>query len=40
MDIKSAKAILYYITDYISKAQLKAYAALELAIKKLGSAIL
>jgi hypothetical protein len=45
MDIKfvgsgeSAKAILYYITDYISKAQLKAhvaYAALELAIRKLG----
>ncbi|KAJ7214545.1 hypothetical protein GGX14DRAFT_336174, partial [Mycena pura] len=46
MDIKfigsgtSAKAILYYITDYITKAaQLKAhiaYAALELAVKKLG----
>ncbi|KAJ7199861.1 hypothetical protein GGX14DRAFT_340018, partial [Mycena pura] len=45
MDIKfigsgaSAKAILYYITDYITKSQLKAhvaYAALELAIKKLG----
>ncbi|KIL63478.1 hypothetical protein M378DRAFT_45502, partial [Amanita muscaria Koide BX008] len=45
MDIKfiasgeSAKAILYYITDYISKAQLKAhvaYAALELAVRKLG----
>jgi hypothetical protein len=45
MDIKfigsgpSAKAILYYITDYISKTQLKthvAYAALELAIQKLG----
>src|ERR1700722_8524980 len=44
MDIKfigsgaSAKAILYYITDYITKSQLKthvAYAALELAIKKL-----
>ena len=36
---ESAKAILYYITDYISKAQLKvhvAYAALELAIRKLG----
>ena len=45
MDLKfigsgeSAKAILYYITDYISKAQLKArvaYAALELAVRKLG----
>ena len=45
MDIKfigsgaSAKAILYYITDYISKTQLKAhmaYAALELAVRKLG----
>ncbi|KAI0059116.1 hypothetical protein BV25DRAFT_1784958, partial [Artomyces pyxidatus] len=45
MDIKfigsgaSAKAILYYITDYITKSQLKthvAYAALELAIQKLG----
>jgi len=45
MDIKfigsgeAAKAILYYITDYISKAQLKAhvaYAALELAVRKLG----
>lgn len=45
MDIKfvrsgeSAKAILYYITDYISKAQLKAhvaYAALELAVRNLG----
>jgi hypothetical protein len=45
MDIKfvgsgpSAKAILYYITDYITKSQLKthvAYAALELAVKKLG----
>lgn len=45
MDIKfigsgeSVKAILYYITDYISKAQLKAhvaYAALELAVRKLG----
>ncbi|RDB20445.1 hypothetical protein Hypma_012444 [Hypsizygus marmoreus] len=46
MDIKfigsgaSAKAIVYYITDYISKSQLKthvAYAALELAIQKLGA---
>ncbi|EIM85238.1 uncharacterized protein STEHIDRAFT_30578, partial [Stereum hirsutum FP-91666 SS1] len=45
MDIKfigsgaSAKAILYYITDYITKSQLKthvAFAALELAIAKLG----
>ena len=45
MDIKFigsgglAKAALYYITDYISKAQLKAhvaYAALEVALKKLG----
>lgn len=45
MDIKfvgssvSAKAILYYITDYITKSQLKthvAYAALELAVSKLG----
>lgn len=45
MDIKfigsgpTAKAIIYYITNYISKAQLKthvAYAALELAIDKLG----
>jgi len=45
MDIKfigsgpSAKAILYYITDYITKSQLKthvAFAALELAICKLG----
>jgi hypothetical protein len=45
MDIKfigsgaSAKAILYYITDYITKSQLEAhvaYAALELAVKKLG----
>ena len=44
MDIKfigsgaSAKAILYYITDYITKSQLKthvAYAALELAVAKL-----
>ncbi|KAL1659068.1 hypothetical protein GGF50DRAFT_131315 [Schizophyllum commune] len=35
----SAKAILYYITNYITKTQLKAhvaYAALELAVKKLG----
>ena len=34
----STKAIIYYITDYITKAQLKAhvaYAALELAVKKL-----
>lgn len=47
MDIKfigsgaSAKAILYYITDYITKSQLKthvAYAALELAVKKLAIA--
>lgn len=45
MDIKflgsgaDAKAVIYYITDYISKSQLKthvAYATLELAIKKLG----
>ncbi|KAK0231893.1 hypothetical protein EDD85DRAFT_971756 [Armillaria nabsnona] len=45
MDIKfigsgaSAKAVLYYITDYITKSQLKthvAYAALELLVKKLG----
>ena len=45
MDIKfvgsgaSAKAILYYITDYITKSQLKthvAHAALELAILRLG----
>jgi len=45
MDIKfigsgaSVKAILYYITDYISKTQLKAhvaYAALEVAVQKLG----
>lgn len=45
MDIKfigsgpAAKAILYYITDYISKSQLKthvAYAALELAVSRLG----
>ncbi|KAF8340221.1 hypothetical protein F5887DRAFT_1062648 [Amanita rubescens] len=47
MDIKfigsgtSAKAILYYITDYVSKAQLKmhvVYSALEIAINKLQSA--
>ncbi|TDL18176.1 hypothetical protein BD410DRAFT_688694, partial [Rickenella mellea] len=45
MDIKfigsgnAAKAILFYITDYITKSQLKthvAFAALELAVKKLG----
>ncbi|KAJ7177006.1 hypothetical protein C8R46DRAFT_833324, partial [Mycena filopes] len=45
MDIKfvgsgpAAKAILYYITDYITKSQLQAhvaYAALELAVNKLG----
>ncbi|KAJ4477604.1 hypothetical protein C8R41DRAFT_772885, partial [Lentinula lateritia] len=45
MDIKfigsgaSAKAVLYYITNYITKSQLKAhvaYAALERAINKLG----
>lgn len=45
MDIKfigsgeSAKAILYYITDYITKTDLKthvAFAALELAVKRLG----
>jgi hypothetical protein len=45
MDIKfigsgaSAKEILYYITDYITKSQLKTHAAfsmLELAVKKLG----
>ena len=45
MDIKfigsgeSAKAILYYVTDYITKTDLKthvAFAALELAVKKLG----
>ncbi|KAJ7733451.1 hypothetical protein B0H16DRAFT_1222953, partial [Mycena metata] len=45
MDIKfigsgpAAKAILYYITDYITKSQLQAhvaYAALELAVHKLG----
>ena len=46
MDIKfmgsgpSTKAVIYYITDYITKAQLKAhvaYAALELAVKKLNT---
>ena len=45
MDIKfvgsgmSAKVILYYITDYITKTQLKThvvYAALELAVARLG----
>ncbi|TDL13847.1 hypothetical protein BD410DRAFT_757449 [Rickenella mellea] len=45
MDIKfigsgeAAKAILYYITDYITKSQLKthvAFAALELAVKRLS----
>jgi hypothetical protein len=45
MDIKfigsgpAAKAILYYITDYITKSQLQAhvaYAALELSVQKLG----
>ncbi|KAJ7153775.1 hypothetical protein C8R46DRAFT_821790, partial [Mycena filopes] len=45
MDIKfvasgpAAKAILYYITDYITKSQLQAhvaYAALEAAVQKLG----
>ena len=45
MDIKfigsgpAAKAVTYYITNYITKSQLKthiAYAALELAVKKLG----
>ncbi|KAF8122155.1 hypothetical protein EV363DRAFT_1405139 [Boletus edulis] len=36
---RSAKAILYYVTDYITKTQLKAhvaYAALDLAVSKLG----
>lgn len=35
---KSAKAVLYYTTDYITKSQLKAhvaFAALELAVRKL-----
>ncbi|KAJ6619346.1 hypothetical protein B0H10DRAFT_2216870 [Mycena sp. CBHHK59/15] len=45
MDIKfigsgpAAKAVLYYITDYITKTQLQAhvaYAALELAVGRLG----
>lgn len=45
MDIKfigsgrSAKAVLYYITDYVTKTQLKAhvaFSALELATRKLG----
>ncbi|KAJ7148124.1 hypothetical protein C8R43DRAFT_863583, partial [Mycena crocata] len=45
MDIKfigsgpAAKAIIYYITDYITKSQLQAhvaYAALEVAVQKLG----
>ncbi|KAJ7661797.1 hypothetical protein B0H17DRAFT_1162977 [Mycena rosella] len=45
MDIKfigsgpAAKAVLHYITDYITKSQLQAhvaYAALELAVSKLG----
>jgi hypothetical protein len=45
MDIKfigsgpAAKAVLYYITDYITKTQLQAhvaYAALELAVNRLG----
>ncbi|KAJ7136453.1 hypothetical protein C8R43DRAFT_858990, partial [Mycena crocata] len=45
MDLKfiasgpAAKAVLYYITDYITKSQLQAhvaYAALELAVNKLG----
>ncbi|KAJ7465544.1 hypothetical protein FB451DRAFT_1041425, partial [Mycena latifolia] len=45
MDIKfigsgaSAKAILYYITDYITKTQLKThvvFSMLELAVRKLG----
>ena len=45
MDIKfigsgeSVKAILYYVTDYITKSDLKthvAFAALELAVKRLG----
>ncbi|EJD40480.1 hypothetical protein AURDEDRAFT_70014, partial [Auricularia subglabra TFB-10046 SS5] len=45
MDIKfigsgpSAKAVLYYVTDYITKSPLKAhvsYAALQLAVNKVG----
>ena len=48
MDIKyigsgvSAKAVVFYITDYITKSQLHAhvaYAALELAYKKLGETV-
>ncbi len=38
----STKAVIYYITDYITKAQLKAhvaYTALELAVKKLESSV-
>ena len=34
---KSAKAMIYYVTDYITKSQLKShvvYAALQLAVKK------
>ncbi|KAJ3537287.1 hypothetical protein NM688_g6714 [Phlebia brevispora] len=47
MDIKfissgeAAKAVIFYITDYITKSEMKAhvaYAALELAIKKLATA--
>ncbi|KAJ3538306.1 hypothetical protein NM688_g6538 [Phlebia brevispora] len=46
MDIKfiasgeAAKAVVYYITDYITKSELKthvAYAALELAVRKLAA---
>ena len=39
----STKAIIYYITDYITKAQLKshvAYAALALAVQKLEQGIM
>ncbi|KAJ3754711.1 hypothetical protein EV360DRAFT_51097 [Lentinula raphanica] len=48
MDLKfigsgaSGKAVMYYITDYITKSQLKAhvaYAALELAVKRLEPSI-
>ncbi len=38
----STKAVIYYITDYITKAQLKthvAYAALELAVQRLEQSI-
>ncbi|KAJ3967155.1 hypothetical protein EV361DRAFT_1010152, partial [Lentinula raphanica] len=38
----SAKAVMYYITDYITKSQLKAhvaYAALELAVKRLEPSV-